>query len=189
MSAPMPEARSETPASAPDPEEAQGFVLSSPEASPEQICYAGLLEVVTHGFGATLAMALDHKIRPASIALIAPALYPRLGFWNRLLTGLGLGFGYASATPPAIKWFPPSKTGMIAGITFTAGYIVWFKFLHPELNSAEHWLWGISPEGIGVIGMLLNFAVALTVSHFTASPPERIQHMVEHIRVPRALEE
>lgn len=48
------------------------------------------VSVVGHGFGATLAMALDHKIRPASLALIAPALYPRLGFWNRLLTGLGL---------------------------------------------------------------------------------------------------
>ena len=30
-----------------------------------------------------------------------------------ILTGMGLGFGYASATPPAIKWFPPAKTGMI----------------------------------------------------------------------------
>ena len=36
-------------------------------------------------------------------------------------------------------------TGMIAGITFTAGYIVWFKFLHPELNSADHWWWGRWP--------------------------------------------
>lgn len=42
-----------------------------------------------------------------------------LGFG--VLTGLGLGFGYASATPPAIKWFPSSKTGMIAGIV-VAGF-------------------------------------------------------------------
>ena len=42
-----------------------------------------------------------------------------LGFG--VLTGLGLGFGYASATPPAIKWFPPSKTGMIAGLV-VAGF-------------------------------------------------------------------
>ena len=46
--------------------------------------------IVGHGFGATLAMQLEHKIRPASLALLAPALYPRLGFWNRVLTGLGL---------------------------------------------------------------------------------------------------
>jgi MFS transporter, OFA family, oxalate/formate antiporter len=37
-----------------------------------------------------------------------------LGFG--VLAGAGLGFGYASATPPAVKWFPPAKTGMIAGI-------------------------------------------------------------------------
>ena len=40
-----------------------------------------------------------------------------------------------------------------------------------------------------MIGMILNFAVALTVSHLTAPPPERIQHMVENIRVPRELKE
>lgn len=46
--------------------------------------------IVGHGFGATLAMQLEHKYRPSSLALIAPALYPRLGFWNRLVTALGL---------------------------------------------------------------------------------------------------
>jgi cation/acetate symporter len=76
-------------------------------------------------------------------------------------------------------------TGMIAGITFTAGYIVWFKFLHPELNSAEHWWWGISPEGIGVIGMLLNFAIAILISRFTKGPPHNVVEMVERIRYPR----
>ena len=33
-----------------------------------------------------------------------------------ILAGAGIGFGYASATPPAVKWFPPEKTGLIAGI-------------------------------------------------------------------------
>src|SRR3989337_54175 len=33
-----------------------------------------------------------------------------------VLAGAGIGFGYAAATPPAVKWFPPEKTGMIAGI-------------------------------------------------------------------------
>jgi hypothetical protein len=49
--------------------------------------------------------------------------------------------------------------GMIVGITFIAAYIIYFKFLHPELNTSEHWWWGISPEGIGTVGMLLNFAM------------------------------
>src|SRR5712671_4355929 len=38
-----------------------------------------------------------------------------------VLVGLGLGFGYSSATPPALKWFPPAKTGLIAGIV-VAGF-------------------------------------------------------------------
>src|SRR6266853_5778980 len=42
-----------------------------------------------------------------------------LGFG--VLVGLGLGFGYSSATPPALKWFPPSKTGLIAGLV-VAGF-------------------------------------------------------------------
>jgi len=76
-------------------------------------------------------------------------------------------------------------SGMIVGITFTAAYIIYFKFLHPELNLSEHWWWGISPEGIGTIGMLLNFATALLVSHFTPKPPRSVVEMVERIRIPR----
>jgi cation/acetate symporter len=76
-------------------------------------------------------------------------------------------------------------SGMAAGIVFTGSYIVWFKFLHPEDNTADHWLWGISPEGIGTVGMLLNFAVALTVARFTPPPPVEVQRFVEEIRVPR----
>ncbi|WP_303759909.1 sodium:solute symporter family protein [Alcanivorax jadensis] len=75
--------------------------------------------------------------------------------------------------------------GMLTGLAFTFCYIVYFKFVSPELNSAEHWLLGVSPEGIGTVGMLLNFAVAFTVSRVTAPPPEHIQHIVEDIRVPR----
>ena len=75
--------------------------------------------------------------------------------------------------------------GMIAGITFTASYIVYFKFIDPSANTAEYWWFGISPEGIGTLGMLVNFAVALTVSRFTPAPPPRIAELVERIRVPR----
>ena len=75
--------------------------------------------------------------------------------------------------------------GMIAGITLTAGYIVYFKFINPAANTAEYWWFGISPEGIGTLGMLLNLAVALTVSRFTPPPPERIVRLVDQIRIPR----
>jgi cation/acetate symporter len=79
--------------------------------------------------------------------------------------------------------------GMIAGITFTAAYIVYFKFINPSANTAEYWWFGVSPEGIGTIGMMLNFAVALVVSRFTPPPPPHIAEMVERIRVPRGADE
>ena len=75
--------------------------------------------------------------------------------------------------------------GMICGMSFTTAYIIYFKFISPEANTAEHWLWGISPEGIGGVGMLINFGVALLVSSFTSPPPLAVQDMVEEIRVPR----
>ena len=75
--------------------------------------------------------------------------------------------------------------GMISGISLTAAYIVYFKFVNPAANTAEHWWFGISPEGIGTVGMLVNFAVAWTVSRFTPAPPARIAHLVDLIRVPR----
>jgi cation/acetate symporter len=75
--------------------------------------------------------------------------------------------------------------GMITGITFTAGYIVWFKFVHPELNTADHWWLGISPEGIGTVGMLLNFAVTMGISRITPEPPDVVQILVDKVRVPR----
>ncbi|MHC4330435.1 MAG: VC_2705 family sodium/solute symporter, partial [Planctomycetota bacterium] len=76
-------------------------------------------------------------------------------------------------------------SGMLAGITFTAAYIIYFKFVNPSANVPENWLLGISPEGIGTIGMVLNFAVALTVSRFTSPPPADVQALVENIRVPK----
>ena len=75
-------------------------------------------------------------------------------------------------------------SGMIAGLGFTTGYIIWFKFLHPEWNNPEYWWFGVSPEGIGSLGMLLNFAVSLLVCAFTPAPPREISELVDRIRVP-----
>ena len=75
--------------------------------------------------------------------------------------------------------------GMVSGLVFTFAYIVYFKFISLESNNAEHWLLGISPEGIGTIGMLINFAAALIVCHMTPAPPEAINRLVENIRIPQ----
>lgn len=80
-------------------------------------------------------------------------------------------------------------SGMVTGITFTAAYIIFFKFVSPELNSPEHWFLGISPEGIGLVGMVINFAVAAIVLKFTSETPVEIQQMVEGIRNPKGSSE
>jgi cation/acetate symporter len=70
---------------------------------------------------------------------------------------------------------------MLCGIAATGAYIIYFKFLG---GSVDDWLWGISPEGIGTIGMLLNFAVAIPVALLTSPPPVHVQQLVEDIRLP-----
>ncbi len=74
--------------------------------------------------------------------------------------------------------------GMLVGLIFTFSYIVYYKFINPTAGPNEWWF-GISPEGIGTLGMIFNFIAAVVVSKFTAAPPEHIQHLVEDIRVPR----
>lgn len=74
--------------------------------------------------------------------------------------------------------------GMIAGFGFTAAYIIYFRFINPAADNAESWLFGISPEGIGTLGTLINLAVALVVAKFAAEPPAEVQAIVEEIRLP-----
>lgn len=78
--------------------------------------------------------------------------------------------------------------GMLAGIIFTVGYILYFKgiFITPFAeNKPENWLFGISPEGIGTVGMVVNFVVAYAVSKFTKEVPLDVQDIVEQIRFPK----
>jgi cation/acetate symporter len=76
-------------------------------------------------------------------------------------------------------------SGMIIGILFTTTYIIYFK---PQLGGSglpEDYWFGISPEGIGTLGMLFNFIIAILVSRFTAPPPKEVQELTERIRTPR----
>ncbi|MFC4873869.1 sodium:solute symporter family protein [Negadavirga shengliensis] len=75
--------------------------------------------------------------------------------------------------------------GMISGLVFTMAYIIYFKFISPEYNHVDHWWLGISPEGIGTLGMLLNFGVCYAVSKMTPPPPQKVQDMIQEIRIPR----
>ena len=75
-------------------------------------------------------------------------------------------------------------SGMVSGLIFTLSYIVFFKFISPELNSPDYWILGISPEGIGVVGMLINFFFAIIISFTTKPPPDEIRNLVNKIRQP-----
>jgi len=107
-----------------------------------------------------------------AFGLAASSLFPviLMGIFNRRMN----------------KW--GAISGMLTGLVFTLGYIIYFKgvFVAPfAANIPENWILGISPEGAGVIGMALNFIVATIVARNTAPPPAHIQQLVDDIRIPR----
>ena len=112
--------------------------------------------------------------------------------WVAQVVAFAFGLAAASLFPAifmGIFWKGMNRegaiAGMVTGLVFTFGYIAWFKLWAPETNVAENWLLGISPEGIGVVGMVLNFAIASIVRALTAAPPAEVGELVETIRVPR----
>ncbi len=138
---------------------------------------------------------LAGRISAAVAILLAGSLgYNPPGFVAEVVA---LAFGLAAASLfPAIMMGifstrinkPGAIAGMLAGLLFTVGYIVCFKgvFVAPfAANVPENWLFGISPEGIGGIGMLINFAVAFAVSAATKETPEEVKALVQRIRTPR----
>jgi cation/acetate symporter len=175
---------------------------------------AGLLLVISAAVSHDLVKGIfmpgisdRNELRAGRIAAaVAIMIAGYLGFdppgWVAQVVAFAFGLAAASLFPAILLGIFYKRAnkegaiaGMITGLLFTYGYIEYFKGLFLKWagspwgeNVASNWLFGISPEGIGVVGMLLNFAVALIVSHMTSAPPERIREMVEHIRIPRALE-
>jgi cation/acetate symporter len=135
----------------------------------EEVNYARLAAFVA------LAVATYFGINPPS-TFIAKTVAFAFGlaassFFPTLLIGI---FSKRMSREGAIS-------GMICGIGFTMGYIIYFQFMG---GTKEQYLFGISPEGIGTIGMLVNFAVAFGVNVFSPEPPQEVQDMVENIHVP-----
>lgn len=75
--------------------------------------------------------------------------------------------------------------GMVSGIGLTATYIIYWQFMHRVDSTPENWLWGISPQGIGMVGMCVNLLVATIVSRLTPPPSAGVVAMINEIRVPR----
>lgn len=78
-------------------------------------------------------------------------------------------------------------SGMLLGITFTSAYIWYFTLAPADMRGApDQYLFGISPQGIGMVGMIINFAISIIVSYCTPRPPEHIENLVDSVRYPRA---
>ena len=74
--------------------------------------------------------------------------------------------------------------GMVIGIVLMLFYMLKFKFDWFGGGTKEDWWLGVSPEGFGTVAMLVNFVVAIVIAKFTPNPPEKIQELVETIRIP-----
>lgn len=128
---------------------------------------AAAVAVVTAGFIGAFASQLPFVAQVVAFAfgLAAASLFPVifLGiFWKRMNKEGAI-------------------TAMLTGLITTFGYIYYFKF---GGGTAEQWLFGVSPEGIGFIFMWLSAAVGITVALLTKAPPEEVQNLVEDIRIP-----
>ncbi|NKB98339.1 MAG: cation acetate symporter [Pseudomonadales bacterium] len=128
--------------------------------------------IVIAGYFGIFPFGFVAQVVAFAFGLAAASLFPAilLGIFDKRTNSLG------------------AITGMVVGLLFTFYYIVYFKFIAPEFNTAEHWWFGISPEGIGMIGAILNFAVAMTISRLTKPVPDKVLELIENIRVPRGVE-
>ncbi len=135
------------------------------------------------------------RLAAAVAVLIAGYLgYNPPGFVAQVVA-FAFGLACASLFPTIVMGIFSKKmnrmgaiVGMLTGLIFTLVYIVYFKrdvLLGMDKVADSEWLFGISPEGIGVVGMVLNFVVAYVVMKLTPACPDHIQHLVEGIRYPR----
>ena len=134
--------------------------------------------------------------RVAAVIAVVVAGYFGINPPGFVASVVALAFGLAAASFfPAIIMGIFSKrmnkegaiAGLIAGLAITMYYIARFKLGwigDPETSTAKEWWFGVSPEGFGTIGMIVNFVVAIAVSRFTAAPPQDVQDLVEDIRIP-----
>ncbi len=132
--------------------------------------------------------------RLAAIVAVVIAGYFGINPPDYVAAVVALAFGLAAASFfPAIFMGIFSKkmnkegavAGMISGLAITIFYILKFKFNLFGGGTENEWWFGVSPEGFGTIGALVNFAVAIIVMSFTKAPPADIQDLVEDIRIPR----
>ncbi|MGC9505581.1 sodium:solute symporter family protein [Baaleninema sp.] len=143
------------------------FTLLNPNASESQRVFVGRIMV-----GFALVVAGYFGVNPP-------------GFVGEVVA-FAFGLAAASFFPAIVLGVFDARTnregaiaGMLVGLGFTCFYIVTVSFY-----GAAPWFFGISAQGIGTVGMVLNFLVTLVVSRLTPPPPEDVQEMVEQLRLP-----
>ena len=143
----------------------KGELMAARLAATAAILVAGYLGIYPPGFVA--------QVVAFAFGLAAASLFPAIfmGIFTKRMNKEG------------------AIAGMVTGLAFTFLYIAYFKLWNPDANVSANWLFGISPEGIGIIGMVINFTVAIVVSRMTDSPPLEIRKLVDSIRVPRGAAE
>ena len=164
---------------------------------------AGLLLVISTSVShdlmkKTFAKGLSDKRELLYARLSAAAAIVVAGYFGIFPFGfvaqvVAFAFGLAAASlfPAILLGIFDKRTnkvgaisGMLAGLSFTLYYIAHFKFIAPATNTAEYWWFGISPEGIGMVGAIINFAIAMGISRMTAPVPDEVLDLVDNIRVP-----
>ncbi len=129
-------------------------------AAATAICIAGYMGINPPGFVA--------EVVALAFGLAASSLFPPivLGIFTKRINDVG------------------AITGMTIGLLATSIYILYFKFFNPNLNIQENWFFGISPEGFGIVGALINFLTAILISMITKAPERNIHKLVDNIRLP-----
>ena len=139
----------------------KGELLAARLSAVVAVCVAGYFGINPPGFvAAVVALAFG---------LAAASLFPAiiLGIFYKRMNKEG------------------AISGMIVGILLMLFYMAKFKLgWLGDTPPASEWWFGISPEGFGSVAMVVNFMVSLTVSRFTAAPPQEVQEIVENIRIP-----
>lgn len=146
------------------------FRIINPQASEAKRLVVGRtvigLAVVVAGIFGIYPPAFVSQVVAFAFGLAASSFFPAI------LLGI---FSRRVGTVPAVA-------GMIVGIGFTAFYIIGYVFL-----GMPAWLFGINAQGIGAVGMALNFAVAILLTPFFPPPSEAVQRIVENIREPEGV--
>ena len=166
---------------------------------------AGLLLVISTSVSHDLYAKTFNKGRPVSdkselllariSATVAILIAGYFGINNFAFVAqvVALAFGLAAASlfPAILLGIFDQRTnregaiaGMLVGLAFTMAYIVYFVFVAPEHNNSNHWWFGISPQGIGMVGAILNLVTAYSISRLTEDIPEDVRDLINDIRVP-----